>query len=487
MDVEIGFTWWVVAVLVVDLIVRIWAIIVIPRNRKPTAAMAWLLAIYFIPFIGLLVYFLIGSPRLPRKRRRMQRRINEYIRETSEHLDLGTLRPNPPPWFTSIVTMNRNLGAMPLTGDNDAHLISDYQASLDAMASAIRAAKRYVHVEFYILQSDSSTDNFFRAMEEAAARGVVVRVLLDHWANRGKPFYKQTIRRLEALGADWRLMLPLEPLKGKYQRPDLRNHRKLVVVDGDVAFMGSQNVTDSSYNLRKNIKRGLHWVDLMVRLTGPVVASVNAVFLSDWYSETEQTLDDELDLFAHSTGPGDLDAQVVPSGPGFDAENNLRLFLGLLYYAQRRVIMVSPYFVPDEALLLAITSACQRGLDVQLFVSEEGDQAIVYHAQRSYYEALLRAGVKIWMYRKPFILHSKSLTIDDEVAVIGSSNMDMRSFGLNMEVSLLVRGEEFVTEMREVEDQYRALSRELTLEEWRQQPLRSTVLDNLARLTSALQ
>jgi cardiolipin synthase len=149
--------------------------------------------------------------------------------------------------------------------------------------------------------------------------------------------------------------------------------------------------------------------------------------------------------------------------------------------------MVSPYFVPDEALLLAITAATQRGLQVELFVSEEGDQAVVYHAQRSYYEALLRAGVRIWLYPKPFILHTKALTIDDEVAVIGSSNMDMRSFGLNLEISLLVRGEEFVQQMREVEDEYRDLSRELTLEEWLQQPLRSTVLDNLARLTSALQ
>ena len=198
-------------------------------------------------------------------------------------------------------------------------------------------------------------------------------------------------------------------------------------------------------------------------------------------------LTDEIDLFDVQAGPGDLDCQIVPSGPGFEFQNNLKLFAGLLYAAQRRIIIVSPYFVPEESLLLAITTACQRGIEVQLFVSEEGDQAIVYHAQRSYYEALLRAGVRIWMYRKPFILHSKSMTIDDEVAIIGSSNMDMRSFGLNLEISMLVRGEEFVTEMRGVEQQYRELSRELTLEEWERQPLRSTILDNLARLTSALQ
>ena len=167
------------------------------------------------------------------------------------------------------------------------------------------------------------------------------------------------------------------------------------MIDGDVAFMGSQNVTDSSYNLRRNIRRGLHWVDLMVRVEGPVVASINAVFLSDWYSETDEALTDEIDLFSVESGPGDLDCQIVPSGPGFDFQNNLKLFLGLLFAARERIIIVSPYFVPDEALLLAITTACQRGVHVELFVSEEGDQAMVYHAQRSYYEALLLSLIHI--------------------------------------------------------------------------------------------
>ena len=149
-----------------------------------------------------------------------------------------------------------------------------------------------------------------------------------------------------------------------------------------------------------------------------------------------------------TSGPGDLDCQIVPSGPGFEFQNNLKLFAGLLYAAQRKIIVVSPYFVPDEALLLAITTACQRGIHVELFVSEEGDQALVYHAQRSYYEALLRAGREDLDVPEPYILHTKRLTIDDEVAIIGSSNMDMRSFGLNMEISMLVRGEEFVRQMR---------------------------------------
>jgi len=177
----------------------------------------------------------------------------------------------------------------------------------------------------------------------------------------------------------------------------------------------------------------------------------------------------------------------VPSGPGFVRENNLRLFLALIYYAQDRIIITSPYFVPDESIMYAITTATQRGLRVELFVSEIGDQALVHHAQRSYYEELLRAGVKIYLYKAPYVLHAKHFTVDEDVAVIGSSNMDMRSFSLNFEVSLMVRGRAFVKDLRAVQDGYRADSHELTLEEWKKQPLGATVLDNLARLTSAVQ
>lgn len=488
MDATSEWTLWAILIAaLVDLAIRIAAIIVVPRRRRPTAAMAWLLAIYFIPWIGVFLFLMIGSPRLPRARRRKQDEINAYIRDATLHRELGNPGTDAPDWFSSLVTLNRNLGALPLSGGNAARLYPGYEDSIEAMAEAVRGATSYVHVEFYILQADATTEVFFQALEEAAARGVTVRVLLDHWANRSKPYYRQTRRRLDAMGAAWHLMLPVQPLKGKYQRPDLRNHRKLLVVDGRVAFTGSQNLTDSTYNLPVNIRRGLHWVDLMVRVEGPVVSGVNAVFLGDWYSETDEVLVEALGPAGSVECPGTLEAQIVPSGPGFEFQNNLKLFMGLLYAAQERIMIVSPYFIPDEGLLLAITTACQRGLSVELFVSEEGDQAMVYHAQRSYYEDLLRAGVRIWMYERPFILHSKSMTIDDHVAIIGSSNMDMRSFGLNQEISMLVRGEEFVTQLRAVEDDYRAASRELTLEEWLRQPLRSTVLDNLARLTSALQ
>ena len=472
---------------IVDFAVRITAIIVVPRNRKPTAGMAWLLAIFFIPFIGILFFLLIGNPKLPKARRRKQAEVNRLLRESTSGVERVSNQSEWPDWFAGLVAQNRNLGAMPLVGANGASLHSDYRETLAAMAADIDRAKQFVHVESYILSVDPTTQPVFDALARAVKRGVKVRVLLDHIASLRTTNNARTVRRLTELGIEWHYMLPVRPLKGQYQRPDLRNHRKIMVIDNTVGYMGSLNLIDPSYNKRSNIKRGLQWKELVARFDGPIVAGLNTVFLTDWYFETGEAVPSEVLAFDQRGDAQDLDCQIVPSGPGFSGENNLKLFLALLYAAKERIIITSPYFVPDEALMYAISGATQRGVHVELFVSEIGDQGLVYHAQRSYYEALLRAGVTIWLYKAPTILHSKHISIDDDVAVIGSSNMDIRSFELNMEVVMLVRGASFVRDMRAVEQAYRESSRQLTLDEWLRQPLGSTMLDNLARLTSALQ
>lgn len=474
-------------VLVAEILIRIAAILAVPRNRRPTAAMAWLMAIFTAPIPGALVFSLFGTTRLPKGRRDKQTEINEYILDTTEGLDRVTNDAEWPRWLHSVVSLNRTLGAMPLVGGNDAHLLSDYDESIASMTEAVRGATKWVHVEFYIFSRDSTTRPFFDALADAHARGVTVRVLYDHWSTIRSPRGRATRTWLRETGIPFQQMLPFSPLRRSWRRPDLRNHRKLVVVDGTIGFMGSQNMVDPSYNKRGNIKRGLRWKDLMVRLEGPIVAGVNALFVTDWYSETDELLQREAEPIREAPIREGLDCQLVPSGPGFEGENNLRLFNALLYYAQERLVIVSPYFVPDDSMLYAITTAAERGVKVELFACEVADQAVVYHAQRSYYETLLRAGVRIWLYEKPVVLHAKHFTVDDDVAVVGSSNMDMRSFSLNFEASLLVRGKRFVRELREVEEAYRSQSHELTLDEWLERPVRSQVLDNLARLTAAVQ
>ena len=477
--------------LVAHVAIVVVALIFLPRDRKPTAAMAWLLLIILFPFLGIVFFLLIGNFRLPKKRRDEQARINGMIKGLVA--TAGKVMADEstwPRWFQRVAQQNEDLTALPALAGNHATLYGDYQASVDAMAAEIDRAQKWVHVEFFIAAWDDTTRRCFSAMERAVARGVSVKLLADHISSAKVAHSKETFAELDRIGVKWAWMLPVMPFKGKYQRPDLRNHRKIVVVDGKVAFMGSQNLISRDYDSEKNIKRGLKWQELVTRLTGPVVASVNTVFLSDWLIETDENLVETEHVRTSEipieTTPDAVDCQVVPSGPGYRTENNLRMFLSLIYGATEKVILTSPYFVPDEAMVYAITTACRRGLEVQLFVSEIGDQGLVYHAQRSYYEDLLEAGVKIFLYPAPFILHSKHFSIDDNIAVIGSSNMDIRSFSLNMEVSLMVLGESFVAGMREVEQGYRDAGRQLTLEEWKREPARATFLDGVARLTSAV-
>ena len=481
---------FIIALLALVLVVTIAivSLVVVPRNRRPQSALAWLLLIYTLPLIGFTLFLMLGSRRLPKRRREQQDEINTYILETTEGMDRVSKDSPWPPWLEPIVELNRNLGAMPLVGGNTARLFTDYTASITAMTEAVRGAQRRVHVEFYIMSIDDETEQFFAALAEAAARGVPVKVLYDHVASLRVKGYRRMRRRLDAIGAEHHPMLPVRPFRGQWQRPDLRNHRKFLIVDGAIGFTGSQNLIERGYKRgRRRDGSRLAWKELMVRFEGPIVAGIDALFATDWYSETNELLLRETGTIP-TIDPGQgLDAQVVPSGPAFEGENNLRLFNSLVYAAQEQIQICSPYFVPDESMLYAITTAAQSGLDVQLFVSEIGDQTLVFHAQRSYYEELLRAGVRIWLYRAPTILHAKHFTIDDEVAIIGSSNMDMRSFSLNLEVSVMVRGESIIRELRAIEQTYRENSRELTLDQWLRRPAHMRIFDDLARVTATVQ
>ena len=476
-----------IAAFVADLTIRVLAVIFVPKNSRPATAAAWLLAIFFMPYPGLIAFLLFGSTKLPKRRLRKQAAINRYIVDVTDGIEQAEPTDLWPAWFASLAALNRRLGAMPLVSGNTARIHGDYDRAIHEMTAAVGAAEQFVHAQFYILSLDATTQPFFDALEAAVQRGVTVRVLLDHVASLRVRGYRRTIRHLKRIGVQWQLMLPVQLWRGRYQRPDLRNHRKVLVVDGRVGFMGSQNMIDRTYDRWTNRRRGLRWKDLMLRLEGPVVAELNAIFITDWFSETDELLEREARQRVDPVGDEFLDCQVVPSGPGFEGENNLRLFNGLIYAAQHRIVLTSPYFVPDDSMLYAVTTAAQRGVQVELFVSEIGDQAVVFHAQRSYYETLLKAGVVIWLYRAPTILHAKHFTIDDDVAVVGSSNLDMRSFTLNLEVSLMVRGRPFVQDLRQIEEGYRRASRRLSLEEWQARPLRKAVLDNVARLTAALQ
>ncbi len=480
-----AFPDWLTVVLgTAYVLIAIAALGIIPGNRRPSSAMAWILLILFVPYAGVVLFLLLGSNSIGRRRIRNQAEANEIIRENTTAAELREEDYVGAEWLRSVVELNRTLGALPSQSGNSAELCGNYVESIQNMIDEIDKARRYVNIEFYILALDDSTEIFFEALEKAHRRGVIVRVLFDHIGSLRVAGYRKMLARLNGIGLHWRRMLPILPFRGRWRRPDLRNHRKIVIVDGRVAFMGSQNVVNSGYNRARG---NLQWVDLMARVEGDVVTALDTVFATDWFNETDEILIEELEPYARDAPAGDITAQVVPSGPGFATANNLQLFNTLIYSAQERVSITSPYFVPDESLLRAVTTAAQRGVEVELFVSERGDQFLVQHAQQSYYLALLEAGVRIHLYKPPYVLHSKHFTIDDRATVVGSSNMDIRSFELNLEVTLMLLGAETVESVREVEEGYRHNSRELTMDEWKTRYPLVKFVDNVARLTASLQ
>lgn len=474
---------------VVDMVIRVIALFVVPRNRRPSSANAWLLLIFLLPTGGIILFWIIGRSKLPLARRKKYKTVVGQIEAISRRFAESKLPLAQPrsPGLQHAVQLAEALGAQPMFGGNKAQILTDSQETLLQIAESIRAAKSYVHMEFYILVLDRSTQPVFDAMKEAVQRGVTVRVLLDHWGALSYSGTLRTRRALDEAGVSWAYMLPLQLIPGRFQRPDLRNHRKIVVVDNEIAYMGSQNLIDETYNSRTALRKNQRWRDLMVRIEGPAVTGLDAVFRGDWFSETDELLPDATELELRVVPQPSLECQVLPSGPAFATENNLQVFVALFYAATERISITSPYFIPDGGLMHALRSARARGVNVELFVSEIAEQPLVYHAQRSYYEELLKMGVNIYLYPSPCLLHSKHFTIDRDLVVIGSSNMDQRSFNLNMEVSLLVHCSEFTSQIDKILDEQREISKLLTLQQWKQQPLRSQLLDNLARLTSALQ
>ena len=499
-----GFLIGTSAFVIIEYVIKILAIGIVPENRRPSSSTAWLLLILFVPIVGVPLFLLLGSPYVNRRRARIQTEANQLLAKGNSLLPSVPESVALPAELDGIVELTRRLTELPMVTGTNHGVEMGYEASIDRMTRVVEQARETVHVEIYIVARDETTEAFFQALERAVQRGVKVRMLVDHIGSRKYPGFRDMLKRMTEAGIDWHLMLPFLPFQGKMRRIDLRNHRKLLVVDGRVAVMGSQNMIEAQYGSKKNRELGRRWNDITIELTGEIVSSLEAVFIVDWYAESGETIDLHADrgsgdadaaaqLLPARRGPqrpvgGEVNAvQLIPSGPGFHTDPNLRAFNSLIYLAKRRLAIVSPYFVPDESLLAAITTAAYRGVHVELYVSEVADQFMVDRAQSSYYQALLDAGVRIVLYPAPEVLHTKCFLIDDEIAVLGSSNMDMRSFGLNYEISLLAYGGDIIDQVRDVIAEYASLSNVLDASEW---PHRSKIrryTESVMRLTSALQ
>ncbi|MCT1425005.1 cardiolipin synthase [Corynebacterium sanguinis] len=491
MSFSLDISYWQLVAMLVDYAIKFVMIGIVPSNRRPSAANAWLLLILLLPFIGLPLYLLMGSNFFNRRRHRIQQRVRAEI--DNVHTDIPDLPPdaNLGADKEAIVRLHRALTGFPAVDANLRHVWSDYELAIRRIAQLIDASENYVDVEIYAVAWDDTTGIVFEAMERAVARGVHVRLLLDHIGSQKYPGYRRMTRKLTRAGIDWYLMLPLQPWRGRFRRPDLRNHRKVVIVDGHIAMMGSLNLIDRSYLMRNHRRAGRQWIDVFIEFEGPIVTSLESMFAVDWYTESGEAIELLPPRRLGVDKPGEHIVQLIPSGPGYETEPNLRMFNTLIHHARERLILCSPYFVPEDSLLEAVTTACYRGVRVDLLVGEKADQFMVNHAQSSYYEQLLRAGVHIWQFPAPYILHTKFALADPGrdtfVGVVGSSNMDMRSFSLNYESSLFVASGSLLDDLYTLARTYMNVSDELTLEEWNRRPWHRRYIDNVMKLTSALQ
>jgi cardiolipin synthase len=472
---------WTWVVFVTDWVIRLVMVVIVPVRRPPAAARSWLLLILFMPWVGLLLFWLVGSNRLPRWRRTMlakQHGVFAGVRERLEqHPDIA--RPQLQEELQPAVRLAENLGQLPILGGNAVDLLGNYNDTIDRLIADIDAAKSHVHLLYYIFANDATGNRVMDAIIRAARRGVRCRVLVDSLASRR---YLGTLyARLVPDGVHLEESLPVgfwRLLRWRMARIDLRNHRKITVIDGRIAYTGSQNIVDARYF------ETLTYDELVVRITGPVVLELQYVFATDWFVETEEVLDGP-EIYPDPDRPGLAAAQALPSGPDFEMETNQRLFVSLIHGARSRVVITTPYFVPDEPMLQAMQTAVLRGVEVHLIVSERADQLPVWLAQRSYYGEMLEEGVRIHLYRRRF-LHAKHLSIDDQVALIGSSNMDIRSFQLNNEISVVFYGHDVASRLHLEEERYLQKCRELELDRWQRRPFMIKVLEQIARLVGPL-
>jgi cardiolipin synthase len=353
-----------------------------------------------------------------------------------------------------VTSLAEKLGYLPAVEGNRMELIDDYDSVIERLVADIDAAKNHVRILSYIFADDRNGMLVIEALGRAVSRGVDCHVIIDvvgshHWA-RG------TLAALHERGVQARAALPFRPLRHRTRR-DMRNHRKLFIVDGEIGYAGSQNI------VCRDFRPGVVNRELVARVTGPAVVEMTAVFLTDWYLETEQLLDPEPRIPAPA---GKCSLQVLPSGADYRLEGFQTLLTWQIDRARDQVVLVTPYFVPDDSLVSALRTAVVRGVEVHVIVSAVVDQPIVNLAQSSYYDQLLTGGVRIHRYRD-YLLHAKSVRIDDSLGIVGSSNVDIRSFQLNEEVSLLLIDGPSVASLRQIQDGYLAASDELTLGEWR--------------------
>lgn len=446
-------------------------------HRDPASRISWIAVILAVPVAGVLGYILLGETSIGRRRRARLQRALETLPPPAE-----TPAPHIPARHQPLFRVGQSISGYPPIGGNRARLLEDSNAAIAALVEDIDAATDHVHLLFYIWLPDNNGTRVVEAVRRAAQRGVACRVLVDDIGSAAlvrSPHWEAMAASGAALSRALRVGFPLlRPLNG---RIDLRDHRKIAVIDNRVTWCGSQNCADPEFRVKAKFAP---WVDTMMRFEGPVALQNQHLFASDWMAWRGQ------DLGALLLDPPEFPAegfaaQVIASGPTVRNSAMPEIFQTLIYGARQELVVTTPYYVPNGALHGALCAAGYRGVAVTLVVPERNDNWAVAAASRSYYADLLEAGVRLLEYPDG-LLHAKTLTLDGEVTLIGSANMDRRSFDLNYENNILLYDPAMTAEMRARQETYIAASRAVTRAEVAAWPAWRRLWNNTVAVLSPL-
>jgi cardiolipin synthase len=458
----------------IDLLTEFWTVLlfllhlafvarsILRPHREPASRVAWVVVIMVLPIGGIVAYLLFGETNIGRRRVARMREVLALLPDPAEAPGATTAscQPNIPDQYAPLFQVGRWVNGFVPMGGNQAQLLPDSNATIESLAADIDAAKEHVHLTFYIWLPDNNGLKVVEALKRAAARNVACRAMVDALGSRNL-VRSEHWRALRDAGVQVATALPignllLRPLRG---RIDLRNHRKIVVIDNNITYCGSQNCADPEFRIKAKYAP---WVDAMMRFEGPVARQSQHLFVSDWMTQVNEDLSD---LFRQPLSPSQtgLTAQVVGTGPTVHYSAMPNVFEALMYAARRELVITTPYYVPDEAMQAALCASARRGVVTTIIFPARNDSWIVGAASRSNYADLLAAGVRIFEYDGG-LLHTKSLTLDGEVTLIGSANMDRRSFELNYENNILFFDPALTAEMRCRQDAYMARSHPVTAE-----------------------
>ncbi len=455
------------------------------RGGRSATALAWIVLILALPVVGLLVYLLIGEVRLGRRRIARHREIVKRVQVPVPSSTAGAQarpprRTDVPAVYRPIATLGEAVGDNPARGGNVLRLIGETDLFIQALVEDIDAASLCCHLEFYIFLPDHSGARVAEALIRAAARGAKCRLLVDAVGSRN--FLRSPLRR-EMEHASVRVMsaLPANVLRMAFARLDLRNHRKIAIIDGCIAYTGSQNIADAEFAVKRKFGP---WVDAMVRITGPAVRDLQRLFVEDWYMDTDEALD-ELLLIEPPFADDGIAVQIMGTGPNSYNDALRQLTQTAFHSAREELILTTPYFVPDEATVIALRTAARRGVDTSLVLPARNDSPLVAAASRSFYHQLLEAGVKIFEFHKG-LLHAKTMTIDRDLALLSTANLDRRSFELNFEVSVIVYDTDFASQLRFVQRSYIVDSHAIDADTWIRRPWPKVLVNNAVALVAPL-